>query len=103
MGLINPRIVATGKTIKTEEEECLSFPGLSGPVSRPDWIEVEAQSMSGATATMTLEGFDARLFQHEYDHLDGIVYVDRLDEASKAKVQPMLEDLAQAYVAAGGQ
>ena len=46
---------------------------------------------------MTLDGFEARVFQHEYDHLDGVLYVDRLDDAWRGVVQPKLDDLIRAH------
>merc|ERR1719512_258566 len=101
--LVNPRIVASGGEEIPSVEECLSFPGVKGAVSRPSWVEVEAQTVDGRKRLMRLEGFEARLFQHEYDHLDGVVFVDRLDEEDLSKNRLRLENLKVEYEVAGGQ
>ena len=60
-------------------------------------VKIEAQDVEGKKFKMTLEGFEARVFQHEYDHLDGVVYVDRLDEENRANVQPRLDELVEGF------
>lgn len=96
--LVNPRIVqySDGKTI--ENEGCLSFPNMNGPVERSKWIKVEALSLRGKKITKKYQDWEARIFQHEYDHLDGIVYIDRLvSMEDKNRLQPQLQDLIQQY------
>jgi len=100
---VNPRIVKHGGSFDDMSESCLSFPGLAGPVSRPAWIEVEAQNVEGQFFRRRIEGFEARLFLHEYDHLDGVLYVDRLNPESREKVNPGLDKLKEMYLALGGQ
>eukprot|EP00403_Amphidinium_massartii_P018793 CAMPEP_0178421424 /NCGR_PEP_ID=MMETSP0689_2-20121128/26639_1 /TAXON_ID=160604 /ORGANISM="Amphidinium massartii, Strain CS-259" /LENGTH=280 /DNA_ID=CAMNT_0020042933 /DNA_START=15 /DNA_END=853 /DNA_ORIENTATION=- len=85
---VNPRVVKHGGSFEDMSESCLSFPGLRGPVSRPAWIEVEAQNIEGQFFRRRIEGFEARLFLHEYDHLDGVLYVDRLTGESRQQVEP---------------
>mmetsp|Transcript_115888 Transcript_115888/g.322668 ORF Transcript_115888/g.322668 Transcript_115888/m.322668 type:complete len:254 (-) Transcript_115888:75-836(-) len=101
--LVNPRITARSEDFDSDIEECLSFPGIKGPVERPIWVDVEAQTVDGKMRTMRIEGFEARLFQHEYDHLDGVVFIDHLDENSRSKNQLKLETLKQQYTADGGE
>jgi peptide deformylase len=76
--LINPKIVlAEGEQIG--QEGCLSIPGLYGDVKRANYIEVEAMDRKGRELTFELEGLPARVVQHEIDHLDGILFVDKVD------------------------
>ncbi len=75
--LINPVIVST-EGEQLEQEGCLSFPGEYGITSRPEKVTVRAQNRKGENFTVTGEGLLARALCHEIDHLDGIVYKDRL-------------------------
>lgn len=76
--LINPRIIkAEGEQIG--QEGCLSIPGLYGDVKRYDYIEVEAFDRKGRELVYELEGLPARVVQHEIDHLDGILFIDKVD------------------------
>lgn len=95
--LVNPTIVASSKSKDVEMEGCLSFPGMSGKVKRPEWVKVEATRLNGKKFKVKYEGWKARIFQHEYDHLDGVLYVDRLDDEERAKVNERLEELVAAY------
>lgn len=100
---VNPVITSRSSNEVGFTEGCLSFPGLSGDVLRPDWIEVEAVDVLGEPFTRRIEGFEARLFQHEYDHLDGKVYIDHLIKQDRKAVQRGLEALVEQYRAAGGE
>ena len=62
----------------TESEGCLSIPGERFPLKRANQAELTATNLAGETYTIRAEGWLARIFQHEFDHLDGILYVDRL-------------------------
>ncbi|MBQ9769034.1 MAG: peptide deformylase [Clostridia bacterium] len=75
--LVNPVIVST-EGEQLEQEGCLSFPGEYGVTSRPEKVTVRAQNRNGENFTVTGEGLLARALCHEIDHLDGIVYKDRL-------------------------
>lgn len=88
---VNPQIKALGNEKDYQAEGCLSFPRIRGPVQRSTWVEVEAVDWDGNPFERRIDGFEARLFLHEYDHLDGIVFTDRLGEASRKKVEPDLE------------
>jgi len=81
--LLNPTIVDRGGEV-TGEEGCLSIPGVFAPVTRAAWIKVEARSVDGRPLTLDARGLRARVLQHEIDHLDGVLFIDRVD--------PMLRD-----------
>ncbi len=95
--LCNPTIVESSSRQALEEEGCLSFPGFVADVRRPSVIKVEYQNAKGKKQKKKLSGWEARIFQHEYDHLDGVLYVDRLDDAWRGRVQPKLDDLIRAH------
>lgn len=81
MALINPRIIKSeGEQIG--QEGCLSIPGLYGDVKRASSIEVEAYDRKGRMFTVELEGMPARIAQHEIDHLDGVLFIDKVDVAT---------------------
>jgi peptide deformylase len=75
--LINPRIVqADGEAVG--EEGCLSIPGLYGDVERPATVTVEATDRKGRAIRLELDGLKARVIQHEIDHLDGVLFIDKV-------------------------
>jgi len=94
---VNPRIVARSEGRETATEGCLSFPGMQGDVKRHKWIKVEGVSPKGRKIKKKYTGWVARIFQHEYDHLEGVVYVDRLSEQGRADVQPQLDELVASF------
>ena len=77
--MVNPSIVAHSSEIVKDWEGCLSIPGIRGLVPRYQAIEVEYTSRDGKLHRRELKDFVARIFQHELDHLNGIVFVDRLE------------------------
>ncbi|MBR0535476.1 MAG: peptide deformylase [Clostridia bacterium] len=77
--LINPEITEVEGS-QTGAEGCLSLPGLCGVVTRPNVVKVKAQNREGKWCLYKGEGLKARCFCHEIDHLDGILYKDKLDE-----------------------
>jgi len=74
---VDPKIIRGGGSTTIEEEGCLSIPGKYFLVERPTWIKVAYNTLSGNKIESKLTGFEARVFQHEYDHLDGILIMDR--------------------------
>ncbi len=78
VALINPRIVKRSKKMLKDEEGCLSVPGRWGTVERHKSVEVEALAADGKPVRFTAENFFARVIQHELDHLDGILFIDRM-------------------------
>jgi peptide deformylase len=77
--MINPKIIAHSEEIVKDWEGCLSIPGIRGLVPRYRAIEIEYVDREGKRQTQELTDFVARIFQHESDHLDGIVFLDRLE------------------------
>lgn len=75
--LINPEIVETRGEIE-DTEGCLSVPGEWGLVKRPEWVKIRAQNRKGVWKFYEGEGLKARCFCHEIDHLDGILYTDKI-------------------------
>ncbi len=87
VAMINPRIVqAEGEQVK--EEGCLSIPGLYGDVTRPAKVVVEAYDRKGKPTSWELEGMPAQVAQHEIDHLDGILFIDKVDMATLHWMHP---------------
>lgn len=95
--MVNPKIVATSKKTEVEKEACLSFPGMSGDVKRYEWVKVEGWRLNGKKFKVKLEGWKARIFQHEYDHLNGVVYIDHLDEENRNNIRERLDQLIEDY------
>jgi peptide deformylase len=85
--LINPKIIkAEGEQIG--QEGCLSIPGLYGDVKRFEYVEVEAMDRKGRELIFELDGLAARVVQHEIDHLDGILFIDKVVLATLHWVDP---------------
>ncbi len=91
MVFINPVIVRRGGQLVSDDEGCLSFPGIFAPVIRQSRVTIKAYSPKGEPITATFEGLAARCVQHEYDHLDGISFVDRLEPKALKKITPLLD------------
>ena len=79
MALINPEITPVGNAGDEDWEGCLSIPDIRGKVSRAREIQVKAYDRNGRRVDMRARGFTARVIQHETDHLDGVLFVDRMD------------------------
>jgi len=94
---VNPEIEALGAETAGYWEGCLSIPGLRGYVERPQLIRIRAQDLQGQPLEFELNGFLATVFQHEFDHLDGRLYVDRLKDSTLLVFEDML-DASQAIL-----
>lgn len=101
--MVNPKIVQFSEAVDIETEGCLSFPDMNGDVQRSKWIKVEALNLKGKKIKKKFTGWEARIFQHEYDHLDGVVYIDRLVEESKEQVKERLEELVNEFDSSNGE
>ena len=84
--LVNPVIAAQGGRA-VAEEGCLSLPGIFGEVERAEWVEVEALDGDGRPLRLRAEALHARVIQHEVDHLDGILFIDRLDKVTRDRIK----------------
>jgi peptide deformylase len=88
--LVNPVISARSKTTEVDEEGCLSLGPVRVDVERPVEVTIEGRDASGEAVTLTLEGLPARVVQHELDHLDGTLIIDRTDQESKREALRLL-------------
>lgn len=82
---INPIVIKKSKKLSTAEEGCLSIPGVYGLVKRPANVTIEYRDKSGERKTKGASGLVARIFQHEIDHLDGILFIDKATHIKEAK------------------
>ena len=80
---INPQIIATSEEQCSYEEGCLSIPELYAPVVRPESITSQYKDINNRRKTLEADGLLARVIQHEYDHLEGVLFIDRLPEKEK--------------------
>ncbi|MCA9491830.1 MAG: peptide deformylase [Myxococcales bacterium] len=85
--LINPRITVLADTTRKTWEGCLSVEGFRGLVIRPDHVRVEALDRDGTEKVLEVKGHGAVVVQHECDHLDGVLYIDRLEPRSLVTTQ----------------
>jgi peptide deformylase len=81
--VVNPEIVDESDEEIEAEEGCLSIPGWYGPVRRKEKVTVRGQNRKGKSIKIKAEGWEARAFQHEVDHLNGVLFIDRMDDRSK--------------------
>lgn len=88
--VFNPRIIEYSKDETLDKEGCLSYPNLWLNIKRPEWIIAEYQDSKGNLHEVKIDGYLARCFQHEYDHLNGICFVDKV---SQMKLQLAMKKL----------
>jgi peptide deformylase len=81
--LVNPQIVKISTETAEGQEGCLSIPQMQGLVDRPQWVEVKAQNVNGKKFKLKVDGFLARIFLHEIDHLNGVLFIDHIKEPEK--------------------
>jgi peptide deformylase len=95
--LVNPVIEWAAEELETLEEGCLSLPGVHVEVERPAQVRVRARDIAGKELVVEAEGLEARVIQHEIDHLDGILILDRIPrELRKQTMREMREAVAAA-------
>jgi peptide deformylase len=88
--IVNPRIVDASKETETEEEGCLSLEGVRVPVGRPVKVTLEGFDPEGREMHLELEGLGARVVQHESDHLDGVLIIDKTDDEHRKEAMAIL-------------
>ena len=93
---INPEII-DAQGFDSYEEGCLSIPGIRAEVDRPFKIWVKYQTIEGKNIEEELEGLLARVFQHEYDHLDGILFIDRIPFIRKKMLESQINEIEGAF------
>ena len=99
--LVNPEIVERRGEV-TQLEGCLSVPGLEGKVPRAEWVRVRAHDLEGNEIELEGDGLFARVVQHELDHLDGVLFIDRLGMAQKVMLKRRLKELEKRFHQDGG-
>lgn len=90
---INPEILEADGPQEWLEEGCLSLPGIRGRVRRPTRVRIRAQDLDGATFELESEEFHARIWQHEFDHLQGVLILDRMRPIDRLATRRALKDL----------
>jgi peptide deformylase len=90
---INPSIVETSQEMVDYEEGCLSLPGVWGQIMRPKMVRLQAWNEKGKPFTMDAGGILARVIQHEYDHLDGTLFIDKLSTLKRERLISKYERL----------
>jgi len=93
--LVDPEIVGKSAETVTRSEGCLSLPGVSGKVERPAEIVLRARLLDGQAVTVSCRNLLACCLQHEIDHLDGILFIDRISQAERDEAAPVLRKLAK--------
>ncbi|MDR2864250.1 MAG: peptide deformylase [Spirochaetaceae bacterium] len=91
---INPSIIETSEEKSSYEEGCLSVPGVWADLIRPARVKVQAWNEKGRPFTIDADGILARVIQHEYDHLEGVLFIDHLSNAKKERLLTKYEKLS---------
>ena len=97
MALVNPVIVSSSKETAFMEEGCLSIPGINADVQRSTKLIARGLTRSGKMVEITASNLLTRVLLHEIDHLDGVLFIDRLSDKEKKKVEGDLQTLYQQY------
>ena len=92
MVIANPEIKVVEDELEQGWEGCLSIPGLRGLVPRHRRIKLKGRTLEGDAVSITADGFHARVIQHEFDHLDGIVFLDRMTDTRSLAFEPEWEE-----------
>ncbi len=88
--IINPEIMEFGGDIANGEEGCLSFPGLFQTIDRPDKVTIKSIDIDGKEYFFEAKGIVARVIQHEIDHLDGVLFIDKMTAAQRTLIKRKL-------------
>lgn len=90
--VVNPVLRDASEQLQEDDEGCLSFPGLSFPLGRPLTVEIAYQDLGGDDHSVTLEGFQARVWLHEMDHLNGILFIDHLAKHDRKEALRLMRE-----------
>ena len=93
LAVVNPEIAAYSTTVAERDEGCLSVPGIFAPVVRPERVIFRARKLDGTFIEYECGGLLGRCIQHELDHLDGVLFTDRVSPAEQEKIRAELEAL----------
>lgn len=97
-------VFINSKVLKVSDEEwfysegCLSLPGLYCKVPRPCKITLQYQNLQGDVVTKDFEGYEARMLLHENDHLNGVLFIDRLDPKERKRIEPEIREIKKKYL-----
>ena len=94
---INPKLSNPSQKKVLDTEGCLSIPGIRGEVERPLKITIEAMDLEGRIFVEELEGYNARVRLHELDHLNGVLFIDRMALRPRKKIEPFLKELEKKH------
>ncbi|KAG4915697.1 hypothetical protein JHK87_053254 [Glycine soja] len=95
--LVNPRVSQYSKKLTLFNEGCLSFPGINADVKRPESVKIDARDINGTRFSVNLSDLPARIFQHEFDHLQGILFFERMTEEVLDGICGQLQALETKY------
>ena len=95
---INPKLSSPSQKKVVDVEGCLSIPGITLEVERPESITVTAMDLEGNTFTEELHGYNARIRMHENDHINGVLFIDRVDPKERLKIDPELNKIKKENV-----
>jgi peptide deformylase len=90
--VVNPVLLGTSQDLEEHDEGCLSFPGLFYPVQRPLSVHVRHRDLAGETHDVELEGFAARIWLHEMDHLAGVLFIDHLARHDRREAMRLMRE-----------
>jgi peptide deformylase len=93
--LVNPELEFHDDKPKAVEEGCLSFPEIRGPVARQERVTVRFQDLGGARHELVCDGLFGRCVQHEVDHLNGVLFIDRMSKTALSRIEKPVEKLKQ--------
>ena len=93
---INPTLTITNPELTVHDEGCLSLPEIRGDIQRPKGIRIEATDLDGKTVSITSEDFIARVWQHETDHLNGVLIIDKMNPMDRLATRKAVRDLEAA-------
>jgi len=88
--IVNPVVTERGGAVK-EEEGCLSLPGIFAEVERSQWLRLEALDGEGEPIALEAKGLQAKIIQHELDHLDGVLFIDRLPPVTRDRIKKKIQ------------
>lgn len=94
---INPKIIAYSQEVWPCQEACLSIPGLRETVVRPLKITLQATNLEGKIFEEEFQGYDAHVIMHENDHINGVLYIDRLPPRRKKEIEHYLREIKKKY------
>lgn len=93
MVFINPTITVEGKAMQDMEEGCLSLPGINASIRRPQAVTIEATDIQGNRFRVTSDDLPARVWQHENDHLDGVLIIDKMSPIDKMANRKVIKEM----------